>query len=457
MQQFQLAKHYVMHRMWEVNLKTLSPWRARLISALRIVYLIIRDLMTGELNIRAMSLVYTTLLSLVPLLAVSFSVLKGFGVHNQLEPMLGDFLEPMGERGEEITIQVIEFVENIKAGVLGSLGLAILIYTVVSLMQKIERAFNYTWRVSENRSLARRFSDYLSVVLIGPVLIFSALGLTASIKSSALFMQLLQVPVLGHLVESFRALIPYMLVIVAFTFIYIFVPNTKVKVKSALVGAVVAGALWQSVGWGFATLVASSPRAVAIYSAFASLFLFIVWLYLNWLILLVGASIAFYYQNPERRQREHRELRLSNRLKEKLALAVMVLVGRRFYDPQPELTLNDLAREVNLATDAIHPVVNCLVVNGLLLRTEHDPAQFVPAHAPEQIPVSRILRTIREADEDQVVNLERLPDDRIIDEEFERYQRGGADSLNDMTLRDLVLNQFDSQQVSATATIKETN
>jgi membrane protein len=439
MEQLRLIKEFLMQRIWEVDIRKLPPWRARFISTLRIGYLIVRDIQSGELNIRAMSLVYTTLLSLVPLLAVSFSVLKGFGVHNELEPKLLDLLAPLGAHGKEITHQIINFVENIRAGVLGSLGLAILIYTVVSLLQKIERAFNYTWQVSENRSLARRFSDYLSVVLIGPVLIFSAMGLTASIKSSALFLHLLEVPVLGYLVQSTRVLVPYLLVVIAFTFIYVFVPNTKVKLKSAFVGAVIAGVLFETIGFGFATLVASSPRAVAIYSAFAALFLFIVWLYLNWLTLLIGASIAFYVQNPERRQREHRELRLSNRLKEKLALAVMVLVGRRFYNPQPELTLRELAEQLNMAADAIYPVVNCLIVNDLLVRTEHDPPQFLPAHAPERIELTRILQAIRQAEEDGIVNLKRLPQDQVIDATFEAYRQAADECFEGKTLRDLVV------------------
>ena len=168
---------------WETDTRPLSPMTARAIRTLRVLYRVLGDVVDGQLTLRAMSLVYTTLLSLVPLLAVSFSVLKGFGVHNQIEPILLNVLAPLGERGVEITRQIIEFVENVKVGVLGSLGLGLLLFTVVSLTQKIERAFNYTWRVTEHRSFVQRFSDYISVILIGPLLIFSAIGITASICS----------------------------------------------------------------------------------------------------------------------------------------------------------------------------------------------------------------------------------------------------------------------------------
>ena len=283
---------------WETDSKTMPRYQRLFIEALRITHCTIRDFLDGMLTLQAMSLVYTTLLSLVPLIAVSFSVLKGFGVHNQVEPMLFNLLAPLGDKGIEITQRIIEFVENTRAGVLGSLGLALLFYTVVSLIQKIERSFNYTWRVTEHRPFAQRFSDYLSVVLLGPLLIFSALGVTASVMHSEAMQLLMSYETIGWLVQIVTRLVPYLLVIAAFTLVYIFVPNTRVKVKSALAGAVVAGVLWETIGWAFASFVVTSAKYTAIYSAFATLIFFMIWLYLCWMILLIGASIAFYVQNP---------------------------------------------------------------------------------------------------------------------------------------------------------------
>ena len=171
--------------LWGEDLGTASPLRRRFVLALRTVYAVGRDLAEGQLTLRAMSLVYTTLLSLVPLLALSFSVLKGFGVQNQVRPTLLALLEPLGEKGVQITDQVIGFVNNIKVGVLGALGLGLLIYTVITLLQKIEQDFNYVWRVKNARPLAQRFSQYLSVLMIGPLLIFSALGVTAAFFGSS--------------------------------------------------------------------------------------------------------------------------------------------------------------------------------------------------------------------------------------------------------------------------------
>lgn len=438
MKLFNQAQKYLFNTLWEIDPQSLSPWPQRGIGVLRVTYLIVRDLATGELNLRAMSLVYTTLLALVPLLAVSFSVLKGFGVHNQLEPILLNLLTHLGDRGPEVTRQIIGFVENVKAGVLGAVGLVLLLYTVVSLMQKIERAFNYTWQVSENRSLARRFSDYFSVILIGPLLIFTAMTLTASITSSTLYTSLEQTPIISWLLQSVNQLLPYILVIIAFTMIYVLVPNTRVRIRSALVGASVAGILWQTVGWGFAELVTSSPRTIAIYSAFATLFMFIIWLYISWLILLIGASIAFYHQHPERRWRESRQSLLSNRLKEKLALSVMVNIGRRFYQQQAEWTLPELAHRLNIAEQSVQPIMGSLIEAQLLVRTDHDPPRYVPGRPPKQIDLQAIIGAIREADENMIINLGRLPPDPEVDRAFDDYQQAAEQQLSQTTLHSLI-------------------
>ncbi len=283
----------------DVDLASLPRWKAWAYGLLRIGYVVVRDLGDGMLTLRAMSLVYTTLLSMVPLLAISFFVLKGFGVHNQIEPFLRNVLAPLGEEGLEISARIIEFVENVEVGVLGLVGFILLFYTVVSLMQKIERAFNFTWHITQSRSFAQRFRDYLSVVVVGPVLVFASLGITGSLMNNSVVEALSAMVLVGDAIEIAGRLVPYLMIVGAFTFIYIFMPNTKVKFRSALTGGIVAGVLWNTAGWVFASFIVASTTYTVIYSTFATLIMFMIWLYLGWLILLVGASIAFYDQHPE--------------------------------------------------------------------------------------------------------------------------------------------------------------
>ena len=257
--------------LWNVDAGAFPWWKAAPLTLVRLLYAVARDFGEGQLSLRAMSLVYTTLLSLVPLLAISFSVLKGFGVHNQIEPLLIEVLTPLGDKGAEIASRVIEFVDNVKVGVLGTLGLILLVYTVISLMQKIERAFNYCWQVGQDRSFLKRFSHYLSAIVVGPILIFTSLGIKATVLGSSAAGTLFAIEPVGAGLRLAGQVVPYLLIIVAFTFLYMFVPNTRVRLGSALVGATVAGVLWQTVGWVFASYVVSSAKYSAIYSAFATL------------------------------------------------------------------------------------------------------------------------------------------------------------------------------------------
>lgn len=427
------------HFVWETDSSARSKWGRRGIAVLRVAYLTIRDVFfDGQLTLRAMSLVYTTLLSLVPLLAVSVSVLKGFGAHNQLELALRNFLLPLGDRGAEITNTIVSFVESINSGLLGSVGMAMLLYTVISLMQKIEAAFNFAWHVTEDRTLARRFSDYLSVVLIGPVLVFSAMGLTATVMHSQIFLVLSSSPVIGFFITLLSHLVPYLLIILAFTLIYVYIPNTKVKFGAALVGATVAGVLWETVGWLFASFI-SSANYTAIYSAFATLFFFMIWLYISWTIMLTGASIAFYFQNPEYRARQRRHFNLSNRMKEKLALAIMARVATHFYHHKPPLSMQDLAHQLNVASDLLQTIVDNLINWQLLVRTDAEPAGLIPAQAPDDMVVIDILRAVREADEDEIMNARRITLSGDVDALFEKYQQSAVTAMDGKTLKDLVI------------------
>lgn len=426
-------------RLWDPELAQLNPWRRRALGALRMAYAVGRDVADGQLTLRAMSLVYTTLLSLVPLLAVSFSVLKAFGVHNQIEPLLLNLLAPLGEKGLEITQRIIEFVENIKAGLLGSLGLAFLVYTVVALLQKVERAFNFTWHVNQHRPFAQRFSDYLSVILIGPVLVFSAMGLTATVASSTIFQQLAAIQPLGTLLEAAGRLIPYLLIMGAFTFVYVFVPNTRVRIVSALVGAVIAGALWESAGWLFASFVVSSVKYTAIYSAFATLIVFMIWLYLSWLILLVGASIAFYHQHPEYVRLDRQHVRLSNYSREKLALSIMALIGRHHYERLPQLSAERTAQLLDMPTEIVEEMLEALADAGLLARSLDDPITYLPARPLETVSVSELMSVVRRCGTSARLDNNVGPINAAVDRLMERVERNQREALADETLKDLAL------------------
>ncbi|GMT46807.1 MAG: hypothetical protein IEMM0007_0373 [bacterium] len=427
--------------LWEIDVKSLSRPRVFLVRTLRLLYVAVLEFSEGQLVLRAMSLVYTTLLSLVPLLAVSFSVLKAFGVHNQLEPFLYNFLAPLGPKGNELTQKIIGFVENMKVGVLGSIGLAVLVYTVISLIQKIEDAFNYIWRIKRPRTFVRRFSDYMSVILIGPVLIFSAIGVTASIMSTTVMQKVLAVEPFGTAVYIAGKIIPYIFVCAAFTFVYIFVPNTKVRFKSALVGGLFAGVLWETTGWVFASFVVSSTKYAAIYSGFAILIMFMIWLYLSWLILLVGAEVSFHHQYPQFLTVRNEALILSNRLKEKLAFMIMFLIGYNYYNNSSPWRLNSLIDSLSLPVEPVQDMLVLLGEKGFILETADDPPAYLPARDIEKIKLKDLLGCVRTAGEDTCSIEERFHSVSEVDRVMKRVDNAIGAALAEETLKDLVLSR----------------
>ncbi|MPY71708.1 MAG: YihY family inner membrane protein [Alphaproteobacteria bacterium] len=420
---------------WKTDTAALSGARAAWLNFARTLWVVLRDMREGDLNLRAMSLVYTTILSLVPLLAVSFSVLKGFGVHEQLEVTLSTFLEPLGEKGTEISGRIIDFVSNVKAGVLGSVGLALLIWTVVSLMQKIEHAFNFIWHVPEERPFAQRFSGYLSVILIGPVLIFSSAGLTATLAGTSVIAMLAEIEPFGALLKLAGTVLPYLLIVGAFTFIYVFMPNTRVNVLSALVGALVAGLAWHLTGWVFASFVAGSAKYTAIYSAFAALIVFMLWLYVGWLVLLVGAAIAFYHQHPEHRTVARGRTRLGARLMERIGLAVAAVIAGEWRAGRPPPGSDALARRLGLPGSQVEPSLDVLCRAGIIIAAgDNESAGWLPARPPDAVTLAGLLRVLRAdgGDDEQRLNAQPAADSVI-----EEAERAAITALEGRTLADL--------------------
>ncbi len=372
----------------------------------RTAYALARDIINGNLTLHAMSLVYTTLLSIVPLLALSFSVLKALGVHQRMEPFLYQFFQPMGPQGIEIAEQILGFVDNMKVGVLGSVGLALLVYTVVSLVQKVERSFNMIWRVPDGRSVAQRFSNYLSVIMVGPLLMVSAIGVSATIFSSEFVQALIEIEPLGSVILILSRFTPFFLVAGAFTFVYVFMPNTRVKLKYAFIGGLIAGVSWQAGGMLFASFVAGSAKYAAIYSSFAIGIILLIWVYLNWMILLLGASIVFYLQNPGSVAKRHR-VRFSPDLQEKVAMVTMWLVCKPFSEGKPAPQQEKLEHQLRVPGEVARRISDKLVRGGLISLAGPNGDLLVPGRSLDLITVDDVMSVVRE-DEDKIVR--RLPD-----------------------------------------------
>ncbi|MDH3553176.1 MAG: YihY/virulence factor BrkB family protein, partial [Gammaproteobacteria bacterium] len=280
-----------------------------------------------------------------------------------------------------------------RGGVLGGISLAFFIYTAISMVQKVEESFNYVWYVAKSRSLARRLTEYMIVLLIGPVVIVIALGMIASLRSNTLVQLFLTSKAIGPLLVVTNKLTPYVLVTAVFTFLYMYMPNTRVRFKSALVGGIAGGFIWASISVIFATFVLYSTRTQLIYSGFAVAIITLIWLYLNWLVLLIGAQLAYYFQNPAFLRIGRREPRLSNAMRERLALNVMLLVGRAFRDPDSSITVDEISDKLRMPSIALAPVVAALEDGGLLATTEKE--DLLPGKDMATIRLDDILSVVR--------------------------------------------------------------
>jgi membrane protein len=431
-----------LHRIiWEEQAGAWPPWKTHGLRVIRTILILVQDLVFGQLTLRAMSLVYTTLLSIVPLLALSFSVLKAFGAHNQIQPMLLKFLEPLGEKGQEITSNIVQFIEKMNVGVLGAVGLVMLLYTAISLMQKIEQSLNYIWHIPSPRRIGERIVRYLSMLMVGPILVFSAIGITATVMSHEAMHGMMTIGVLDETVKVLSRLMPYLLVISFFTFVYMFIPNTRVRFRPALIGGMVSGIAWQTAGWVFAIFVASANNYAAVYSSFAILILFMIWLYLSWLILLFGASVAFYAQNPEylyfRDSGPRLSDRLSSRMRERLALSIMYLVASKFLDGEHMPSLLEFKRSLGAPMHVLQTVLDALERQELIVQNGDDPPTYLPARDPSLVTVTQVLNTVRIAGEERLLSPDRLPAPQPVEEVLDSMQQAVESSIGDITLRDL--------------------
>ena len=363
---------------------------------LRYLYALVRDFIRGDLGLRAMGLVYSSLFALVPVIAVSFFFLKAFGYQRELEPVLFEFLRPLGVRGYELTASIMQFVENAQTTVLGTVGFAFLVYTVVTMIQKVEDALNFTWHVERPRSLAKRISEYLVIMMVGPVVAVASIVLLTKIEASAVMWRLQGLGSAGAAAASEgdgSHFAPYLLIITLFWFMYLYMPNTRVKWQAALVGALFGGTVWVTVGAIFARVAVYATQTAAMYAGFAIVLLFLVWLHLSWLVMLLGGQLSFYVQHPEHLRTGHGPIPTTAILRERIAMGAMYLLAERFMDGGERWKVSDLADRMDVPATVLDSALCNLEDRGLVLTAEDD--TVAPARDIAGITLADILDAVR--------------------------------------------------------------
>lgn len=438
---------------WGQAPQDLSGPRKWCVITVRLLYVIIRDITDGQITLRAMGLVYTTLLSLVPLLAITFSMLKSFGINDVMRPALLRFLAPLGDQATRIADMVIGFVDNIQVGVLGVVGLALLLYAVISLIQKVESACNYIWQVGRARSLSRRFSEYLSVLVVAPVLIVAAGSMTASVASNTLVQHLLAIEPFGTTLLLVSKLLPYLLWTTGFTFLFLFMPNTRVRFLPALAGGLVSGILWQTASLAFATFASAGSNYNAIYASFAILIFLLIWLYISWSIMLLGCRVAFLLQNPEQLRRGDYPPRAGAERDEEVTLLTMGLIAHAYLNNNAPWQPEKLTQHVRAVPAHVYNIIDRLLEARVLVEAgEH--GAVVPRGDINTLLVADLLNITRagskasDADQPYYEHPSRLRAAELM----QQLDTARRDALKGMTVRELGIAIMRRQVADTTAT-----
>jgi membrane protein len=279
------------------------------------------------------------------------------------------------------------------------------------------------------------------VLLIGPVVIVIALGMLASLRSNSMVQYLVANDLLGPIFLATNRLTPYLLVTGVFTFLYMYMPNTRVRLRAALIGGLAGGFIWASIGVVFTTFIAGASRTALIYSGFAIAITVLIWLYLNWLVLLIGAQLAYYAQNPAFLRIGRREPRLSNSMRERLALNIMFFVGEAFRDPEKQIDIRKLSADLMIPSITLMPVIAALEKDDLLVTTEKE--LLVPGREMSRILLNDILSVVRS---DGDTGSYRDPEWATkVDGLGGRLDKAISETVGDQTLSDLVDETLDGQ------------
>ena len=381
---------------WRMRLKDHPRGKSFLIRLVRIIVLAFRGFDENKCKFRASALTLFTLLSIVPVLAVMFGIAKGF---NLQERVAAQVLERM-KGHEEIANRIISFSNELlnqaSGGLVAGVGIAILLWSIVGLLSNIESSFNHIWGVVKPRSLGRKFSDYLAMMLLCPILLTIAASATVFVNTQVRLI-IEKVPVLKALGPAFWVLLkllPYCTIWIAFTFVFIFMPNTRVKFKSALLAGIVAGTIFQLVQWAYLNFQFLIASKYAVYGSFAALPLFLIWLQASWLIVLFGAEVSFAHQNVETYEFEPDCLSVSCSFKTLLSLLITQRLVHRFCDGEKPCDASELSQKLDIPVRLVRQIMFELSESGVtseIRKGEGRDLAYQPAIDADKITVKFVL------------------------------------------------------------------
>ncbi len=350
---------------WNLKNATLSPRKRFLFRQIGIFTIAIKGFTKDRVQVRASALTYYTLLSIVPIVAMAFGIATAFDFKENLNEYINKTFESQQKVADYILVFANKYLENISGGIIAGIGVLVLLWTIVRLLSNIELSFNDIWQIKKSRVMSRKMSDYISLVVIAPILMATSFSVTAfvgnKLKDNLAF--------LGPVPGLITALIPLIMVWLVFTLLYIIMPNTKVNFNSAFAGGLVAGTIFQLFQFLYLKLQGSLFHYGDVYGSFAALPLFLIWMQLSWLIVLFGAEVAFANQNVEHYESETESFRISHHMKRIVSLTITKLISENFRDGVPPMTSEEIAHKVDLSVRLVRDIIYELLEVGIVSET----------------------------------------------------------------------------------------
>ncbi len=364
---------------WRINLYRSNRPKYLVLRNVKIVLIAMKGFIQDRVAIKSSALTYFSLLSIVPVLAIAFAIAKGFNLEAYLERQLKELFKS-NEAVFETSMDFAErMLDTTSGGLIAGISVVFLLYTVINLLTNIEDIFNDIFEIKKGRSLERKFTDYLSIVIAGPILIILSssvnIFIVSQIKNLTESFEIINT--IKPLIHFLINLIPYVLFWVLFTLLYLVMPNTRVKVGAAMKAAVLAAVIYTITQWGYITFQVGVSRYNAIYGSFAALPLFLIWLQLSWMIVLLGAEFAFALQHVNTWEYDNERLRMSQSLKKRMALMLVYHLVHNFEDGNTAYTADELSKKIQAPLRYVMQVLRELtevgVVSQVIISGKEDP------------------------------------------------------------------------------------
>ncbi len=433
--------HYVKTDVWRVRLNEIPRRKAVAVRSLRVLILSITGFIKDNCALRASALTFYSLLSLVPVAALAFGIAKGFGFEKLLQRQLMERFPGQ----EEVVTQVISFSQsmlaNTRGGVIAGIGICILLWTVLKVLSNIEHSFNTIWGISTHRTPVRKFSDYLSITFTAPVLVIVSGSATVFITTQLTLISS-RLDFLGFIspvIFAFIKLVPYCLIWLLFTFVYMVLPNTRVRFSSGLIGGIIGGTSYQIAQWLYINFQIGTARYNAVYGSFAAVPLLIIWMQISWLIVLFGSEISYAHQNADSHEYEPEFQHISPLLWKLLILQVAHRMVTRFVAGKPADTAEGVSDALEIPRRLVDDILNTLVNCGLFSRvqsTDNGPPAFQPARDSDFFTVTNVLDAVETEGADRLWE-ERTPEFIKLSEILSKFRQLIADSPDNRYLRDI--------------------